>query len=255
MYVEHPLFKDPVDNDAKLWRYITFSKFISMLDRHELFFSRADRLGDDFEGSFPLKNVKERVKRRTLVLKKQYPDFSDDNIKNLLAHDSDYYRNMRELTLINSWMYSASESAAMWKVYLKSDEGLVIQSSTTRLKQSFNKCPIPIHMGMVNYIDYEKDSFPFADKDLFVPFIYKRCAFEHEKEYRAVIALDSSFNWRKEETPRGKYISLDIDTLIESIYLSPDSPSWYVDVVEGILEKFNIQKEIRVSSLKHEPLF
>jgi hypothetical protein len=110
-------------------------------------------------------------------------------------------------------------------------------------------------MGMVNYIDYEKDTFPFIDKDLFVPFIYKRNAFEHEKEYRAIIALDNSFDWREEETPRGKYISVDIDTLIESIYLSPDSPNWYIDVVNGILEKFNFRKELRVSSLKHEPLF
>ena len=36
---------------ATLWRYMSFAKFVALLDRESLFFSRADRLEDNFEGS------------------------------------------------------------------------------------------------------------------------------------------------------------------------------------------------------------
>ena len=57
MYKEHPSFDSPPDN-AVLWRYIDFTKFVSLLDRKALFFVRADKLGDPFEGTLPDANVK-----------------------------------------------------------------------------------------------------------------------------------------------------------------------------------------------------
>ena len=46
----------PPDNDStKVWRYMTFTKFMSLVDRSALYFARVDRLGDPFEGSFTTK--------------------------------------------------------------------------------------------------------------------------------------------------------------------------------------------------------
>ena len=45
MYETHPLFVAP-PGDALLWRYMDFTKFVSLLDTSSLFFSRADLLGD-----------------------------------------------------------------------------------------------------------------------------------------------------------------------------------------------------------------
>ncbi|KAF5417648.1 MAG: hypothetical protein C5S38_01290 [Candidatus Methanophagaceae archaeon] len=52
MYKEHPAFEKPSDEDIKIWRYIDFTKFVSLLDKKALFFARADRLSDSFEGSY-----------------------------------------------------------------------------------------------------------------------------------------------------------------------------------------------------------
>ena len=46
--------------NEKIWRYLDFAKFINILDKKSLFFSRVDKLGDPFEGSFPKANVKKR---------------------------------------------------------------------------------------------------------------------------------------------------------------------------------------------------
>jgi len=48
---EHPLFPPPADRDVPVWRYVEFPKFIDLLERRKMFFSRADYLGDPFEGS------------------------------------------------------------------------------------------------------------------------------------------------------------------------------------------------------------
>jgi hypothetical protein len=39
-----------------IWRYMDFTKFVSLLDRSALFFARADKFKDQFEGSWTKKN-------------------------------------------------------------------------------------------------------------------------------------------------------------------------------------------------------
>src|SRR5260370_23091489 len=41
----------PSDQAVKIWRYMDLAKFVGLVDRDTLFFSRADLLGDPFEGS------------------------------------------------------------------------------------------------------------------------------------------------------------------------------------------------------------
>ena len=56
MYRPRNSFTPPPDN-AVLWRYISFTKFVSLLTRKALFFARADKLGDPYEGSLSQWNV------------------------------------------------------------------------------------------------------------------------------------------------------------------------------------------------------
>ena len=50
MYKEHPEFcRSTIRSDAMLWRYMDFTKFVSLLDTASaLFFARADKLGRSF---------------------------------------------------------------------------------------------------------------------------------------------------------------------------------------------------------------
>ncbi|MDQ1391242.1 MAG: hypothetical protein QOF30_219, partial [Acidimicrobiaceae bacterium] len=49
-YAKHPVFVTPSD-ETTLWRYMDLPKFVSLLEKGALFFSRADKLGDPYEGS------------------------------------------------------------------------------------------------------------------------------------------------------------------------------------------------------------
>jgi hypothetical protein len=44
-------FRLPTNEDIPIWRYMDLGKYLSMLDCRCLFFARATRLNDPFEGS------------------------------------------------------------------------------------------------------------------------------------------------------------------------------------------------------------
>ena len=46
----HTLDIPPID--VQLWRYMNFAKFVSTLETRQLFFTRADKLDDSFEGAW-----------------------------------------------------------------------------------------------------------------------------------------------------------------------------------------------------------
>ena len=61
MYKKHEAFKTPENENVKIWRYMDFTKFLSILINKELYFRRSDMLKDDpFEGSLTQINVKTR---------------------------------------------------------------------------------------------------------------------------------------------------------------------------------------------------
>ena len=74
MYEEHPSFKSPPD-DAVLWRYMDFTKFVSLLDKRALFFVRADKLGDPFEGTITKVNVTARAAFYQTLSRGCYPKY------------------------------------------------------------------------------------------------------------------------------------------------------------------------------------
>ncbi|WP_274307082.1 DUF2971 domain-containing protein [Solibacillus daqui] len=98
-------------------------------------------------------------------------------------------------------------------------------------------------MGKVKYIDYSTER-NFHGNTL-SPFFTKRISFSHENEVRLLYSNNIDFN----EEIYGKNIKVDLTELIECIYVSPDAPLWFVDVVKVVVNKFNIQSKIIHSDL------
>ena len=89
------------------------------------------------------------------------------------------------------------------------------------------------------------------------PFLFKRISFEHEREIRAVIwntqtnreTVDEDDKVTIEIIDHGKFSNIDIETLIETIYVSPTAPSWFHKLVISILNKYNLDKPVIFSKL------
>jgi hypothetical protein len=246
MYKQHPVFESPQDLNAKIWRFMDFTKFVSLLDKSALFFTRADKLGDPFEGSFSRANIKLRPE----IYKEKIP-------QSALEQMSQFFSKVIKFTFVNCWHLNEYESAAMWKLYLKSNEGIAVRSTFNRLKECFGDDKYDIFIGKVKYIDYERDWLP--EGNAFYPFVHKRRSFEHEQELRAVIQeipfKDDKLDLSMLPQDDGIYIKVYLDMLIESIYVAPTSPTWLFDLVKSVSKQYKLDKEIMQSSLDEKPVY
>jgi len=250
MYKKHPNFKSPANENAKIWRYMDFTKFTDMLDRSALYFVRVDKLqkDDPFEGSYPKINIDLIEAGRGIIPKEKLISFSG------------FIKYLRKRVSINSWHINENESAAMWKLYLKSNEGIAILSTFKRLKKSFTDENSLIFIGKVKYINYDKDSI--KDTNIFSLFLHKRKSLEHERELRAVLvrrkqtekkgtAIDISRVLSEHEL----YVPTDLNMLIEDIYLAPGCPKWMSELVTSVTHRYRLDKRIIPSNLDASPLF
>jgi len=257
MYKEHPVFEKPENENAKIWRYMDFTKFVSLLDKSALFFSRADKLGDPFEGSYPRQNIQQRAalhEKWLNTLPTQYKEYFEQRPKAI----SGLYKSLRRCMFINSWHENEHESAAMWKLYLKSDGGIAIRSTFSRLRGCFGNETPDIHIGKVRYIDYLKVAI--SEEDFFKPFLRKRKSFEHEREVRAIVFAygkteDGLTNLSSPAFSIGMPAPVDLDKLIDRIYLAPTSPKWQFDLLKSIIPKYLSDKKVKKSSLNDKSYF
>ena len=168
------------------------------------------------------------------------------------------YEKIPKFTFLNCWHLNNFESAAMWNLYLKSNEGISIQSNFKRLTECFHKYPDnKVFVGIVKYIDYDKDWLP--EGNILYPFIHKRKSFEYEKEIRALIldlnTKDEKLDLDSCKFSHGFYVPVDLEILIEKIYISPASPDWFYTLVKSITNKYEIDKDVIKSNLSDDPVF
>jgi hypothetical protein len=158
---DHPVFQQPSNPSIKVWRYMDFTKYVSLLDARSLYFPRSDLLGDPFEGS---------TSRLNLALRPNvYKDLTPEQVENMTDQLSKHLQLSRQWTFINSWHMNEVESAAMWSIYARSNEAISIQSTYVRL---CNCLPPEVYVGEVQYIDYDTEWMP--EDNFFWPFVHKR---------------------------------------------------------------------------------
>ena len=233
MYKEHPVFTPPPD-DAILWRYMDFPKFVSLVDSSSLFFPRADQLGDPFEGSFSPLNFSTLAERYT-------PDVAEGIRKAMPG-----FARLRASHFINCWHWNDYESDAMWKIYSEKNAGIAVKTDFASLAQSFIG-DTNVFVGQVRYVDYNHDMIP--ESNVFYAYLHKRNHFAHEREVRA-IATNSPGS---DDPHPGLYCEVDLSVLIHAVVLSPLAPAWIAQLVRSVADKYGLQAPITASILAERP--
>ena len=255
MYVEHDVFIQPDNEEIKVWRYMDFTKLISLIDKRRLFFTRADKFNDPFEGSYPKINVEARGYLPEEVTKDMAPE-TIKKITESLKKSGELNKHWPRFTAINCWHMNDHESAAMWDLYLKSDEGVAIQSTYSKLKKSLTD-EEDILLGVVKYIDYDTEYLESGN--ILSPFMHKRKSFEHEREVRAINLkwpFGEGFESIENDTIEfGVEIKTDLEVLIEKIYVAPNSPAWFSELVRSAVNRYGYTFEVVHSRLNDSPLF
>ncbi len=236
----------------EVWRYIDITKFLSLLGTHALFFARADRVSEAWEGAYTLENLRRR------------PDVfgctnRGEESSERLSHLSAFHRSMVLHTFLSCWHLSEIESAGMWQLYAPRGGGMAIQSTFDRLVKSFPNDDdglFQVHIGTVKYIDYDQDSIP--EGNAFAPFLHKRKSFEHEHEVMAIIqpifpggeAITDS-----QPFADGVLAEVDLGVLMDRVFVSPTESQWFFELVGNISAKYCVNAPVHRSDLARDPIY
>ena len=236
MYEVHRLFVPP-PQQATLWRYLDFARFVSLLDSSSLFFSRADLLGDPFEGVLPKANV------HTL------PDRYPADVASMILNGLPMLQQLTRGHFVNCWHWNEFESDAMWKIYAHQSAGVAIKTDFASLSESFVDDQA-VYIGKVTYTDYNAKMSKLAPEgNSMGPLLYKRNHFQHEREVRAILG-ELPANGHQEP---GRKVMVDLAKLIHEVRVSPLAPSWVSDLVTSMVSRYGLQALVGTSSLAENP--
>jgi hypothetical protein len=226
---------------VNLWRYLDLAKFVSLLQTRAIHFPRGDQFEDPFEGSYPLSAI------------------------NIFEGDSSGYsaEEWKQFVAVSCWHHSDNESDAMWRLYTSHKQGIAIKTTLTKLKAAVED---HAYLTPIKYIDFVKDrANACIPSDVFE---YKRKAYIHENEVRAIITKyprmgivsgvpSNSRPILGQEIPKaGIPIEVELSNLIDQVVVTPFCTSWFLDVVTGLCDKYGLPAGIVVESeLKADPVY
>jgi len=230
--------KEVYSQESTIWRYVDFSKFIDLLDSRSLFFPRLGLLRkfDPYEGSLVPFHSRYKGGESSEIVRE-----SDEGLPN----DA----------FVSCWYLNDLESAALWKLMPKSDEGVAVKSTIEKLSRSLERTSseqyMNIYMGSIAYghekVRSRKEANPNHVRGDDVVFTKRKC-FEHEKELRLLIwAYDLITPVPPDKT--GLKLEVDLESMISEIVISPEAPCWIEDLAKRVVKQYGFSFEIRQSTL------
>ena len=263
MYKECDWIKISKYSDKQvIWRYMDFTKFLSLLQYQSLFFCTCAAMQkmDPYEGEYTSKNLQKLKDAKSMI---NLPE-------EFKKKPGQYRRKFLENVGINCWHANRTENAAMWKVYLSSIDGIAIKTTIGKLKRSFNKNQDDtVYIGDIDYKNYSSTDIPFdydeylidvenianeeknsksindavilnsLCKYYFPLIVSKRKEFEYGKEIRIISPITQK-NKEQRLINSGKFVKIDLNLLIDEIIISPYSAKWFVGLVKDVVEQYNL---------------
>lgn len=264
MITEHPTFQTPSNIDIPIWRYMDLSKFVALIQAQSLYFPIITNLGDPFEGSLP--NSELMVKyiinnRHPGGELEHYRSSTPDEIISITSGMRGLFKKILSALFVSCWHMNEYESAAMWSLYSSTSDSICIKTTYRQLAAIL---PEWAFLGEVKYIDY--GSSAFHSGNALNASVRKRMSYAHERELRAVIChrpadpgfhacVDQHVQFDEEGVAMGINVPMNINGLIDNIYVNPKSPSWFLNVVNNILERYETGLSATNSALSAKPLF
>ncbi|MDF7799863.1 hypothetical protein P4C99_10325 [Pontiellaceae bacterium B1224] len=235
-----PSVKLPEDLTAKVWHYMDFWKFESLLQNRCIYCCRSDLFtSDQYEGRF---SQRQKDARNKWLERKGCPEL-------VAQHDKRDEKN-RKKVFINCWCMSDYDLDLMWKSYTSSTEdSIAIQSTVERLiKVADDAEERPLDISTVTYFRRTEGQF-VEEMGILNPFIHKDVYFELDQEIRILYWPNIG-----EPIPEGLSISVDLNTLIKRIVPNPHCSSKSIEKIRKLAKNAGLYDGIISSSRYCAPI-
>jgi len=225
-------------DESTIWRYMDFSKFVDMLDSSCLFLPGLTILKniDPYEGSLVPFDPNYKNGESSEIVRESNEEISDN-------------------IFVSCWHINDVESAALWKLYSRSNEVIAIRSEVSKLVSAIEH-PDQYHNASIilTAVEYGHEKVRNKYKDNFngisgddIVFTKRRC-FEHERELRLAIYNDgSSLPLSPDKT--GLLLKVNLEDMLSEVIISPEAPLWILDLVKRVTQKYGFSYKIRQSTL------
>jgi len=205
-----------------LIRYFDLNKFLSLIEKEELYLAIADSFPDIFEGEY-ISQVYEFCR----CLFSPIDGKSQNPIENLREN----VERCKGRAFISCWNLDEFESDALWKLYGNRNGSIAIKTTVKKLKKVALGAD-NVFLGLtkgnlskIEYIDHQKPNNDLTKELLgseLEPLTKKNIGFAFEKEVRLIVNF---FEHMGKDLPNkiGKSLRLKIqlESLIDEIIISP----------------------------------
>jgi len=254
------------ESNLTIWRYMSLEKFESILSNCALFFCRADRFSDPFEGSIPRLEAENRYdalqQMSSIYFNSELnPADAQTNINAI----SSLHRKFKKQHIINCWHINNTENDSMWRLYLKSNAGVAIQTTIEKLEKAFSKTKEKINYSKVRYLNYENDiwydvnDYPIQSYNMFIPLVHKRIEFKQEAEIRLIHFIETEDNldkfWKFQPFSNGMNINVEVNELIDIVHASPTSDIDQISKIQEIIKQYGFNFKVLKSGLTTNPYY
>jgi hypothetical protein len=235
-----------------------FAKFVALLKDKGVYFSRADCLGDPFEGARGIAVRRSEWKEHCLEYFRSAirnlpegasllpPDKIEAEAERLFNDFERMGEAEVKYAFVSCWHNNNIESEALWRLYCPPNSaGVAIRTDFSSLRRSLDD-DHRLKYGHVQYVDFSKGFSGTYDR-----IFWKRKSLSHEAEVRAVIQND----WRSKSDDSGILLPANLQCLIREVVISPFAPSWFEDVLKETMAKYGLEARIRPSELAAQPFF
>jgi hypothetical protein len=250
-------FFDDGDLEIKIWRYLDLVKLESIFKSGTLYFSSPEQFSanDLHEGAI---TESEYLLRKGNIERQSIGKYA---VQKHLEDLHNAFKPLRKYAKISCWHVNDKENMAMWLNYNGTDRGIVIQSTALKLIGSVGPYRIEpgfdaetIYMGKVKYINYESDDMN-TRLGFLTPFLYKRYDYEYERELRMIISLRLASESGILVPEAGIKVPYDFKAGIEKLILSPSADKAYIDAIQQILLKYQVDLPLEHSQVEKPPKY
>lgn len=204
---------------TRVWRYMSFGKFVWMLQHKQLWLTNAELLDDKWE-LMPL------GQQLNYSINNRPPSLSAKAATESVATT---VKALRKNTFVNCWTASEHESHALWRIYCPSAEGVAIQTTLGRLKQSAG---VPVME--VSYSPHEAEAVVLDPLKLVTQ---KRPMFAYEHEVRIVLKHDYADSAHPERKTVGVGLAWDPEVNLEMVRVHPEAHFLFMETVTEVVRR------------------
>lgn len=231
----------------KVFRYMSFEKFMDILFRKTIYIPRADRFEDRFEGSYS-KLIYEISKGITIGSSNQ----------GILQNTT----TLLESSFVSCWTLCEFENMALWKLY-GGNNSIAIETTVGQLADELKSKKnshelwsiLKKELYKIDYVDYVKDddelSIEFLKKYR-TPLTKKYKAYSYESEIRIIIDHIDQIGAGddiKEKLGEGIDLNIDVHKLINKVHVSPLADKWFFNLLKIILNDYGMKNLVSWSAM------